>query len=52
MWTLCPENIDEIQQPSHVAKWITYYPRATVFFNEAGIHTFDILPQNQEMDTE
>jgi hypothetical protein len=48
MWTLCPENVDQVQQPSHVAK----KRMATVFFNGTGLHMIGILPQNQKMDSE
>jgi hypothetical protein len=48
MWTLGPDNIDQIQQPSHIAK----KRMATVFFNGTGLLMIDILPQNQKMDAE
>jgi hypothetical protein len=48
MWTLCPENVDQVQRGSH----ITRKTMATGFFNETGLHMIDILPQNQKMDAE
>jgi hypothetical protein len=48
MWALCPENVDQVQQPSHVAM----KTMATVFFNGTGLHMIDILPKNQKMDAE
>jgi hypothetical protein len=48
MWTLCPENVDETQRPSHIAQ----KTRFTVFFNGDGLHLIDILHQNQKMNAE
>jgi hypothetical protein len=48
MRTLYPENVDQVQRPSHVAK----KTMETVFFNGTGLHVTDILPQNQKMDAE
>jgi hypothetical protein len=48
MWTLCPENVDELQHTSHAAK----KTMVTVFFNGDGLHLIDILPQNQKMNAE
>jgi histone-lysine N-methyltransferase SETMAR len=47
MWTLCPENVDQVQKASHITK----KTMANVFFNETGLH-IDILPRNQKMDAE
>jgi histone-lysine N-methyltransferase SETMAR len=46
MWTLCPENADQVQGASHVTK----KTMATMFFNGTRLHMIDILPQNQKMD--
>jgi hypothetical protein len=48
MWTLCPENIDQVQRPSHVAR----KTMAVVFFNGTGLHMIDILSQKQKTDPE
>jgi hypothetical protein len=48
MWTFCPDNIDQVQRPLHVAK----KTMATVFFNVTELNMIDILPQNQKMDAE
>jgi hypothetical protein len=48
MWTLCPENVDEVQRASHAAK----KTMMTVFFNGDGLHLIDILPGNQKMNAE
>jgi hypothetical protein len=48
IWTLSPENINQVQRPSHFAK----ETMAIVFFNGTGLHMIDILPQNQRMDAE
>jgi hypothetical protein len=48
MWTLCPENVDQVQRASH----ITEKTMPTVFFNRTGLHMIDILPQNQKIDAE
>jgi hypothetical protein len=48
MWTLYPENVDQVQRASH----ITTKTMATVFFNGTWLHMIDILPQNQKMDAE
>jgi hypothetical protein len=48
MWTLCPENVDEVQRPSHVAKKTI----TIVFFNGAGLYMIDILPQKQKTGAE
>jgi hypothetical protein len=48
MWTLCPENVDQVGSASPMSK----KTMATVFFNGAGLHMIDILPQNQKMDAE
>jgi hypothetical protein len=46
MWTLCPENVDQIQRPSYLStKTMT-----TVFFNGTGPHMIEILRQNQKMN--
>jgi hypothetical protein len=46
MWVLCPENVDQIQRPSQVAKKTI----ATLFFNGRGLSMIDVLPQHQKMD--
>jgi hypothetical protein len=48
MWTLCLENADEAQRPSHVIEKTT----VTVLLNGIGMHMIDILPQNQKMNAE
>jgi hypothetical protein len=46
MWTLCPENVDEVQGASHAAK----KTMVIVFFNGDGLHLINIFPQNQKMN--
>jgi hypothetical protein len=48
MWKLCPQNVNKVQWPLHMAK----KTMATMFFNGTGLHIIDILPQNQKMDAE
>jgi hypothetical protein len=48
MWTLSPENAEELQRPLHITK----KTMATVFFNGKGTHMIDALPQNPKMNTE
>jgi hypothetical protein len=48
MWRICPENVDQVQRTSHVAK----KTMAAVFVWGTGLHMIDLLPQNQKMDAE
>jgi hypothetical protein len=48
MWTLCPENVDEVQRLSHTGEKII----VTVFFPGDGLHLIHILHQNQERNAQ
>jgi hypothetical protein len=48
IWILCPENADQVQRPSHIAKKTT----AIVFFKETQLHIIDTLPQNEKIGAE
>jgi hypothetical protein len=48
MWTLCPDNFDQVQKASHITKKLM----VTVFFNGTGLRMIDILPQNQKIDAQ
>jgi histone-lysine N-methyltransferase SETMAR len=48
IWTLCPENVDQVQRVSHITKKTI----VTMFFNGTGLHMCDILPHNEKMNAE